>query len=174
MYELTIIIDRQHRGGNSVRKVIGWSLFLYVGFALLIYWYLFGWNHELIPDMYKGTSADPETFMSARELTLSQDYSRVKNLLYFLATPLEWIILLFVLVLGISRKFEKWSKETTKISVLQVAIYFFYLSLLTTVLALPMQWIGRKVSVDYGISTQSTQSWIKDHVIGFGKVMRLC
>ncbi len=141
--------------------------FLYVGFALFIYWYLFGWNHELIPDMYKGTSADPETFMNARELTLSQDYSRVKNLLYFLATPLEWIILLFVLVLGISKKFEKWSKETTKISVLQVAIYFFYLSLLTTVLALPMQWISRKVSVDYGISTQSTQSWIKDHVIGF-------
>lgn len=30
-----------------------------------------------------------------------------------------------------------------------------------------MQWISRKVSVDYGISTQSTQSWIKDHVIGF-------
>ena len=32
-----------------------------------------------------------------------------------------------------------------------------------------MQWISRKVSVDYGISTQSTQSWIKDHVIGFGR-----
>ena len=111
--------------------------------------------------------------MSARELTLSQDYSRVKNLLYFLATPLEWIILLFVLVLGISRKFEKWSKETTKISVLQVAIYFFYLSLLTTV-CLTDAMDYRKVSVDYGISTQSTQSWIKDHVIGFGKVMRLC
>ena len=74
--------------------------------------------------MYKGTSADPETFMSARELTLSQDYSREKFTI-LLATPLEWIILLFVLVLGISRKFEKWSKETTKISVLQVAIYFF-------------------------------------------------
>ena len=108
--------------------------------------------------------------MSTRELTLSQDYSRVKNLLYFLATPLEWIILLFVLVLGISRKFEKWSKETTKISVLQVAIYFFYLSLLTTVLALPMQWIGRKVSVDYGISTQSTQSWIKIMLSVLGKL----
>ncbi len=66
MYELTIIIDRQHRGGNSVRKVIGWSLFLYVGFALFIYWYLFGWNHELIPDMYKGTSADPETFYECK------------------------------------------------------------------------------------------------------------
>ncbi|PFN09177.1 M48 family metallopeptidase [Bacillus cereus] len=150
-----------------MKKVVTWSLFLYVGFALFIYWYLFGWNHEMIPDMYKGTSADPQTFMSARELTLSQDYSRVKNLLFFLATPLEWIILLFILVLGVSKRFEKWSKETVKVRVIQVAIYLFYLSLLTTVLALPLQWIGHQVSVDYGISTQSTASWIKDHVIDF-------
>ncbi|MEY8348546.1 M48 family metallopeptidase [Bacillus cereus] len=150
-----------------MKKVVTWSLFLYVGFGLFIYWYLFGWNHEMIPDMYKGTSADPQTFMSARELTLSQDYSRVKNLLFFLATPLEWMILLFVLVLGVSKRFEKWSKETVKVRVIQVAIYLFYLSLLTTVLALPLQWIGHQVSVDYGISTQSTASWIKDHVIDF-------
>ncbi|WP_141557014.1 M48 family metallopeptidase [Bacillus pseudomycoides] len=150
-----------------MKKVVKWSLFLYVGFALFIYWYLFGWNHEIIPDMYKGTSADPETFMNAKELTLSQDYSRVKNLLFFLATPLEWIILLFVLVLGISNRFEKWSKETTKVRVIQVAIYLFYLSLLTTVLALPLQWMGHQISIDYGISTQSTASWIKDHVIDF-------
>ena len=150
-----------------MKKVVKWSLFLYVGFALFIYWYLFGWNHEIIPDMYKGTSADPQTFMDAKELTLSQDYSRVKNLLFFLATPLEWIILLFVLVLGISNRFEKWSKETTKVRVIQVAIYLFYLSLLTTALALPLQWMGHQISIDYGISTQSTASWIKDHVIDF-------
>ncbi|SDZ26689.1 M48 family metallopeptidase [Bacillus sp. 166amftsu] len=150
-----------------MKKVVKWSLFLYVGFALFIYWYLFGWNHEIIPDMYKGTSADPQTFMDAKELTLSQDYSRVKNLLFFLATPLEWIVLLFVLVLGISNRFEKWSKETTKVRVIQVAIYLFYLSLLTTALALPLQWMGHQISIDYGISTQSTASWIKDHVIDF-------
>lgn len=165
--ELTIIRDRQHRGGDTVKKVVKWSLFLYVGFALFIYWYLFGWNHEIIPDMYKGTSADPQTFMDAKELTLSQDYSRVKNLLFFLATPLEWIILLFVLVLGVSNRFEKWSKETTKVRVIQVAIYLFYLSLLTTALTLPLQWMGHQISIDYGISTQSTASWIKDHVIDF-------
>ncbi|WIY62301.1 M48 family metallopeptidase [Bacillus arachidis] len=150
-----------------MKKVVKWSLFLYVGFALFIYWYLFGWNHEIIPDMYKGTSADPQTFMDAKELTLSQDYSRVKNLLFFLATPLEWIILLFVLVLGVSNRFEKWSKETTKVRVIQVAIYLFYLSLLTTALTLPLQWMGHQISIDYGISTQSTASWIKDHVIDF-------
>ncbi|MDC2863745.1 M48 family metallopeptidase [Bacillus sp. BP-3] len=150
-----------------MRKVMSWTLFLYALFALFIYWYLFGWNHEIIPEAYKGTSADPATFMNARELTLSQDYSRVKNLLFFLATPLQWIVLLFVLIFGISKRFEKWAKDTTKFRVLQIAIYLFYLSLVTTVLALPLQWIGHQVSVDYGISTQSTANWIKEHILDF-------
>ncbi|MEH6888861.1 M48 family metallopeptidase [Bacillus sp. JJ864] len=150
-----------------MRKVMSWTLFLYALFALFIYWYLFGWNHEIIPETYKGTSADPATFMNARELTLSQDYSRVKNLLFFLATPLQWIVLLFVLIFGVSKRFEKWAKDTTKFRVLQIAIYLFYLSLVTTVLALPLQWISHQVSVDYGISTQSTASWIKEHVLDF-------
>lgn len=74
---------------------------------------------------------------------------------------------MFVLVLGVSNRFEKWSKETTKVRVIQVAIYLFYLSLLTTALTLPLQWMGHQISIDYGISTQSTASWIKDHVIDF-------
>lgn len=147
--------------------------FLYVGFALFIYWYLFGWSHELIRTCIKEQCRSRNVYECKRAYAKPRLFAREKFTV-LLATPLEWIILLFVLVLGVSKKFEKWSKETTKISVLQVAIYFFYLSLLTTVLALPMQWISRKVSVDYGISTQSTQSWIKDHVIGFGKVMRRC
>ncbi|CAG9612933.1 Protease HtpX [Bacillus rhizoplanae] len=150
-----------------MRKVMRWTLFLYALFALFIYWYLFGWNHEMIPEAYKGTSADPATFMNAKELMLSQDYSRVKNLLFFLATPLQWIVLLFALVLGVSKRFEKWAKETTKVRALQIAIYLFYLSLVTTALALPLQWIGHQVSIDYGISTQSTANWIKEHVLDF-------
>lgn len=165
--QTTIIIDRQLRGGERMRKVIGWSLFLYGCFTLFIYWYLFGLNHEIIPEVYKGTSADPQTFMNAKELTLSQEYSRVKNLLFFLSVPFDWIVLLFVLVLGVSKRFETWAKETVKIRALQIAIYLFYLSLLTTVLSLPLKWIGRKVSVDYGISTQTTASWMKENVIDF-------
>ena len=150
-----------------MRKVMSWTLFLYALFALFIYWYLFGWNHEIIPETYKGTNADPATFMNARELTLSQDYSRVKDLLFFLATPLQWIVLLFVLIFGVSKRFEQWAKDTTKFRVLQIAIYLFYLSLVTTVLALPLQWISHQVSVDYGISTQSTANWIKEHILDF-------
>lgn len=149
------------------RKIIWGALFLYGCFALFMYWYLFGLNHEIIPDMYKGTSADPQTFMNAKELTLSQEYSKVKYLLFFLSVPFEWLVLLFVLVLGVSKRFETWAKETVKIRTIQIAIYLFYLSLLTTVFSLPIQWIGRKVSVDYGISTQTTANWMKENVIDF-------
>ncbi|MDG4656718.1 M48 family metallopeptidase [Ectobacillus antri] len=150
-----------------MKKVIGWSLFLYVGFGLFIYWYLFYGTSTAIPEMYKGSSADPATFMSQRELVLSQDFSRIKYLLYFLATPFEWLVLLLILVLGISRNFEKWAKQSAKPKILQIGVYLFYLSLLTTALALPFQWISYQVSKFYHISTQTTASWVKDHIIDF-------
>ena len=87
---------------------------MYVGFALFIYWYLFGWNHELIPDMYKGTSADPETFMNAREPYAKPRLFAREKFTVFLATPLEWIILLFVLVLGISKSLRNGRRKRRK------------------------------------------------------------
>lgn len=150
-----------------MRKAVSWSLFMYVCFGLFIYWYLFHGTSADIPEAYKGTSADPATFMNARELMLSQEFSRTKYLLFFLATPFEWLILFLILVLGISKRFEDWSKQITKLGIGQVAIYFFYLSLLTTVLALPFKWMGYQVSKSYGISTQTSASWLKDIVIDF-------
>ncbi|MFX3625203.1 MAG: M48 family metallopeptidase [Ectobacillus sp.] len=150
-----------------MRKTIGWSLLLYICFGLFIYWYLFYGTNAAIPAPYKGSSADPNTFMNARELALSQDFSRIKYLLYFLSTPFEWIVLLFVLVLGVSSRFEKWAKETTNMRFGQIGIYLFYLSLLTTAFALPFEWISYQVSKAYEISTQTASGWIKDQVIDF-------
>lgn len=150
-----------------MRKVVSWSLFVYVCFGVFIYWYLFHGTSADIPEVYKGTSADPATFMNARELMLSQEFSRTKYLLFFLATPFEWLVLFLILVLGISKRFEDSSKQITRLQMGQVAIYFFYLSLLTTVLALPFKWMGYQVSKSYGISTQTSASWLKDIIIDF-------
>ncbi|MBO9128711.1 M48 family metallopeptidase [Bacillus sp. 165] len=150
-----------------MRKVIGWSLILYVCFGVFIYWYLYYGSSSAIPAAYKGSSADPHTFMSARELILSQEYSVTKYLLYFLSTPLEWIILLFLLVTGVSKRLETWAKETTSKQFVHIGIYLLYLSLITTLLSLPLQWIGYQVSKSYQISVQTTQSWIKEQVIDF-------
>lgn len=150
-----------------MRKAVSWSLFAYVCFGVFIYWYLFYGTSAGIPEAYKGTSADPATFMNARELMLSQEFSRTKYLLFFLATPFEWLVLFLILVLGISKRFEDSSKQITRLGIGQVAIYFFYLSLLTTALALPFKWMGYQVSKSYGISTQTSASWFKDIVIDF-------
>ncbi|WP_379970044.1 M48 family metallopeptidase [Ectobacillus sp. sgz5001026] len=150
-----------------MKKIVRWSLFAYVLFALFIYWYLFYATNGMIPTALKGTSADPATFMNARELLLSQEYSRIKYVLYFLSTPLEWMFLLFILIFGISKRFETWAKQATKITVLQTFLYYFQLSLLTTLLALPLKVVGYEVSKSYHIATQSMTSWIKDQVIDF-------
>jgi STE24 endopeptidase len=150
-----------------MRKVIGWSLVLYVCFGVFIYWYLYYGSSAAIPAVYKGTSADPQTFMNARELMLSQEYSRTKYLLYFLSTPLEWMILLFLLVTGMSKRLESWAKETTSKRLVHIGTYLLYLSLITTLLSLPLQWISYQISKSYKISVQSSQSWIKDQIIDF-------
>lgn len=150
-----------------MKKVIGWSLLFYVVFELFMYWYLFYGTNGAIPEGFKGTNADPATFMNARELLLSQEYSSINYFLYFVSAPLEWIFLLFILVLGISKRFEVWAKQATKIKILQLFLYYFQLSLLTTLLVLPLKVIGYEISKSYHITTQSMASWIRDQVISF-------
>ncbi|MFB8733849.1 hypothetical protein ACEQPO_07735 [Bacillus sp. SL00103] len=43
----------------------------------------------------------------------------------------------------------------------------FVLSLLTMLIALPIKWIGYQVSLHYGVSAQSTASWLKDQILDF-------
>ncbi|MFS0864083.1 M48 family metallopeptidase [Fredinandcohnia sp. 179-A 10B2 NHS] len=150
-----------------MKKVISWSLGIYLVFGLFIAWYLFFGATTDIPSQLKGSPADPQTFMNERELLLSQEYSQIKNLLYFLSVPFEWLIYIIVLVVGISAKFRDWSKVSTKFSILQTAIYLFWLSLLVEVLSFPIAWISYNVSKSYNITVQSTNSWMKDVLIDF-------
>ena len=51
--------------------------------------------------------------------------------------------------------------------VLQIVSFVFVISLIVTAASLPLEWIGYRVSLAYHISTQTTASWIRDHVIDF-------
>ncbi|KAB7705048.1 M48 family metalloprotease [Bacillus aerolatus] len=120
-----------------------------------------------IPEIYKGTSADPAVFLSEKELILSEEYSTIKNFLFFLSVPFEWLVYFLILVLGVSTQFEKWSKQTVRFSFLQTAIYLFYLSILTFLLAFPLQYIGFHFSKAYHISAQTFSQWMKNELIDF-------
>ncbi|RAK19510.1 Zn-dependent protease with chaperone function [Anoxybacillus vitaminiphilus] len=150
-----------------MRKTISWSIGIYFIYVLFIIWYLFYFADTSIPKEFKGTSADPETFLTPREWMLSEQYSQMKNLLFFLAIPYDWLIYIVILVLGLSRKFQDWAKATTKWSALQTVVYLFWLSSLVTVFTLPLSFIAYRLAKEYGINTQTFSHWLKDEIINF-------
>jgi STE24 endopeptidase len=146
----------------AFRAVLGYLLL-----GLFLYVYLFFLADSSLPEAYKGSSADPATFMNAREIMLGEDFSKIKNLLFFLSTPYEWLFYFLILILGISRGFEKWARGTTKNRFLQTAVYLFWLSLASFAAIFPLQFISYKISKTYNISTQTFSMWMKDELTDF-------
>ncbi|WP_409253375.1 M48 family metallopeptidase [Bacillus sp. SCS-153A] len=150
-----------------MRKWAFRAVLLYLLLGVFFYAYLYFLADSTLPDVYKGSSADPETFMNGRELMLSEEYSKIKNLLFFLSTPYEWLFYFLILILGVSSAFERWSQATSKFSVLQTAIYLFWLSLLSNLVIFPFQYISYRISKAYDISTQNFSQWMKDELTDF-------
>lgn len=139
----------------------------YVIYGLIMAYYLYIGTDNTLPATYEGSSADPSLFMTEDEQLLSTDYSRLRNLLFFLAIPYDWIIFLLVLIFGISIHFRRLSENVTRFFFMQTALYVFLLTLISSILSFPLSLVSRKISISYGISTQSFQSWMRDYIIDF-------
>ncbi|MED3623064.1 M48 family metallopeptidase [Neobacillus thermocopriae] len=150
-----------------VRKMGVYAVLAYCLYGLFFYWYLFHLADPVLPFEYQGTSADPATFLNGRELELSEEYSKIRNLLFFLSTPLEWLIYFLILLFGLSKIFKRWADDSAKYKILQTPIYLFWLSLFSFVTTLPISYISYHFSKSYNISTQSFPSWMKDELIDF-------
>ena len=150
------------------KKISIITLILSGVYAVGMYFYIFHSGNGEIPNSLKGTVADPAVFMSSHELLLSEDYSKIRNFLFFVVTPLEWLIYLFILLLGLSRLFEKKATSKAKSTLFQTIIYVFWLSLLLYIVMWPMDYYRYQLSKEYGISTQTVSSWVKDGLIDFG------
>ncbi|MBA2174793.1 M48 family metallopeptidase [Halobacillus locisalis] len=149
------------------KRFIKGTLIIYPLYVLLVWLYLFQWADVGIPAAYEGTAADPATFMTDRELELSQEYSRYRNFLSFATIPLEWIIYIGVLVFGLSHGFKKFGERISRFRIVSIPVYVLLLSALTWFLTFPVDYAYRYLSVHYGISTQSFSSWMRDEMLGF-------
>ncbi|HYK73548.1 MAG TPA: M48 family metalloprotease, partial [Pseudoneobacillus sp.] len=150
-----------------VRKMGIYSVIAYTLYGLFFYWYLFYFADTSLPFEYEGSKADPATFLNGRELMLSEEYSKIRNLMFFLSTPFEWLFYLFILIIGLSNAFKKWAEDTTKNSFFQKAIYLIWLSVFAYVATFPLSYISYSLSKTYNISTQTFASWMKDELIDF-------
>ncbi|WLR53932.1 M48 family metallopeptidase [Mesobacillus subterraneus] len=149
------------------RKMGFYGVIAYVLYGFAVYWYLFYFADTNLPFEFEGSRADPATFLNGRELMLSEEYSKVRNLLFFLSTPFEWLFYFLILLLGLSKAFKKWGEETAKNKYGQTAIYLIWLSFFAYIATFPLSYISYTLSKTYNISTQSFASWMKDELIDF-------
>ncbi|KYD32782.1 M48 family metallopeptidase [Parageobacillus toebii] len=150
-----------------MKKAVRWILFGYVLYGIGMAWYLFFAADTSIPPEWKGTSADPATFLTPREQMLSEEYSKWKDLLFFLAVPYEWLVYFCLLAFGVAKALQLWVERAAKSFAIQSVLYVFWLSLIATALLLPLHFISYHLSRTYGISTQSVSSWLKDELTVF-------
>lgn len=147
-----------------------WGLMAVLVFGLYVvvmYFYFFYSQNSGIPIALKGTAADPSTFLTAQELVLSEELSKIRNFLFFIAAPFEWLLYFVILITGISRMFEKWSPNQQKWAIWRTAMYVLFLSLLLFILQFPLDYYRYTLSKSYGISTQLFSSWMRDNMIDF-------
>ncbi|PLS18801.1 peptidase M48 [Bacillus sp. M6-12] len=149
------------------RKIGLQAIIIYLFFVLAVYWYLYFGGDSGIPEAFRGTSADPATFLNGRELMLSEEYSRIRNFLFFVSTPFEWLLYLLILIGGLSLTFERWAAAASKWRIMKTAIYVFWLSIITLIASFPIKYLGYYLSKKYNISIQTFSSWMKDQIIDF-------
>ncbi|MEH7081451.1 M48 family metallopeptidase [Neobacillus drentensis] len=149
------------------RKMGVYAVVGYILYGLFFYWYLFYFADSSLPFEYEGSKADPATFLNGRELMLSEEYSKIRNLLFFLSTPLEWLIYFLILLFGLSKAIKNWAENSSRYKLLQTAIYLIWLSVFAYLATFPLSYISFKLSKTYNISTQSFASWMKDELIDF-------
>ena len=143
------------------------AILLFGVYAFALYVYLFHYESSGVPAALQGTVADPSTFMTEREIVLSENYSKIRNFIFLLTKPLEWFIYFFVLLIGLSKVFERWSSRPSKWAVIQIPIYVFFLSVFMFLLMLPIRYFSYIVSVNYGVSIQSVPQWLTNLALDF-------
>ena len=154
-------------GVENMKKYIKIAVSLYAAIVGLLYLYIFKFSDTSIPAAYKGTSADPATFMNDKQLLLSEEYSEVRNFLFFIETPFEWLFYFVIIIVGLSYKMDLSSKAISTISLFQKIIYLFYLSVLAFLAFFPFSYFNYYLAKKYEISTQSFHLWMKDEMLDF-------
>lgn len=148
----------------SKRKGIGWGLVIFILYTIAISAYFLLQPVDPLPPGQEGGPADPATFMTVHQLQEAHHFSTIQYLGFFVDTPLQWMILLIVLVFGWSAGFRRWAEQWFHSSIWRIAAYVSLLLVFLTVVHLPIDMLFHHLGKLYGISTQSWPGWFWDQL----------
>jgi STE24 endopeptidase len=151
------------RKGLVIRYVI---FFVCYAVAVAIYaWYT---SPNQVPNAYRGTAADPATFFTPSQLQDSETLNAVRNWLFFISGPWEWLIYFALLASGLARRWRD-ALERPKLPIyVRFPAYVFLVNAVAFLLYFPIRVIGYNMSKAYGITTQPVLGWLRDKLVGFG------
>lgn len=150
-----------------MKKIFIGTIVGYVLYALVMAYYLwFGADTSLPADLV-GTKADPRTFLSSKEMLLVEEYSKIRNMMYFLSLPFDWVLYFLLILLGGAQAIQAWSEKVTRYSWLQGGIYVFWLTLFVTLASFPLSYIRFVLSKSYNITVQPFAGWMRDQLVSF-------
>lgn len=148
-------------GAPAIRRY--WMWFAVYAAAMGVYLYLTRGNG--VPESYRGTPADPATFMSARELWISETYPAWRNWLFFLLSPWEWGLYVILLFSGWGKRLYSRMENLRWPSLLRFTVYALAVQAVAYFGCLPLRFAGYRMSRFYGISTQGMGGWLRDKLV---------
>jgi STE24 endopeptidase len=109
-----------------------------------------------------GDPANPLSFMTPEQLAKATAFSRTKEAIYFASQGYEWLAYLFLLGVGLSKRFRRLAERLFKRPFWQTAAFTVCLLLVMSLLELPVRYFSYLVSRKYGVSTQLPGAWLAD------------
>ena len=153
--------------GAIFLKYVKWSFLFFLLYCVLAYIYIFVYADTSIPDHLIGSVADPNTFMNQQEMLESQQYASIKNFFYLILLPFEWLVLFFIFVSGVAKKFDQWAQQISRFPIIQAAIFTFYFSILSFIIDFPFSMLSFYINRMYSVSVQSFHSFMRDEWVDF-------
>jgi Zn-dependent protease with chaperone function len=142
-----------------------WIGFAVYAAAMGVYLYLTRGNG--VPEAYRGTPADPATFMNGEELRISESYPAWRNWLFFLLSPLEWGLYGVILFSGWGKRLYNRLEGLRGPSLLRFTLYALVVQAVAYFGCLPLRFVGYRMSRYYDISTQGMGGWLRDKLVEF-------
>lgn len=143
-------------------------IFLFVCYAIALAAYVWYTSPNNVPELYKGTAADPTTFFTPTQLHNSETLNAIRNWIFFMSGPWEWVIFLVLLMSGWARSWREGLERRRLPIYIRFPVYVLMINLVAFVLYFPLRVISYNMSRAYGITTQSEFSWLRDKLVAFG------
>ncbi|GAA3408628.1 M48 family metallopeptidase [Paenibacillus hodogayensis] len=121
-----------------------------------------------VPAAFRGTPADPATFLSPDQLRESGVYSAQRNWLFFISYPWQWGVYVILLFGGFAKSWEAKLEQTRLPFAARLAVLAVMISAVAFVAQLPVRFTGYMLSRSHHISTQPFAGWVRDKLVAFG------